>query len=79
MGLTLFWLEKGLLTAGIIFILLGIVQYGRRSRDWSGIATMFYKRIPMSVDEFKHYRLGIALVVMAFVVKIVVLTLWPGL
>ena len=79
MGLALFWLEKGLLAVGVIFILLGIIQYGRRTQDWSGIATMFFKRIPMSVDEFKRYRLGIALVVMAFVVKIIVLTLWPGL
>lgn len=79
MGFALFWLEKGLLVTGIIFILLGVIQYGRRSHDWAGVATMFFKRVPLSVEEFRRYRLGIALVVMAFVVKIVVLTLWPGL
>ncbi|MGX9416382.1 hypothetical protein ACWU4D_03420 [Vibrio sp. WJH972] len=79
MGLVLFWFEKGLLTFGVIAILLSIVQYGIRTRDWGGIATMFFKRVPMSVDEFRRYRLGIAMVIMAFVIKVITLTFWPGL
>lgn len=79
MGISLFWLEKGMLVTGIVFILLGIVQYGRRSQDWAGVATIFFKRVPMSIEEFKRYRLGVALVVMAVVIRIIVLTLWPTL
>jgi hypothetical protein len=79
MGITLFWLEKGMLVVGILFILFGIIQYGRRSHDWAGVATIFFKRVPMSVEEFKRYRLGVSLVVMAVALRIIVLTLWPTL
>lgn len=44
-----FWTEKLLLLAGVLFIITGIVQYGRRSQDWKGVVTMFYKRVPMSL------------------------------
>ncbi|GLO63742.1 hypothetical protein MACH09_42500 [Vibrio sp. MACH09] len=77
METSLFWIEKGFLIVGIIFVLTGIMQYGKRSNDWKGVATMFYKRVPMSVAEFKWYRLGISMVVFAFVLKIIILTLWP--
>lgn len=77
MGIALFWLEKGMLVTGILFILFGIIQYGRRSQDWSGVATIFFKRVPMSVGEYKQYRFGVSLVVMAVVLRIIVLTLWP--
>lgn len=79
MGSTLFWLEKAILIAGIVFILVSISQYGRRSRDWSGVVMIFFKRVPMSVNEYKHYRLGVAMVVMAVVLRIIVLTFWPSL
>jgi len=77
MDTTLFWIEKGVLLAGIIMVLTGITQYGRRSHDWKGVVTMFYRRIPMSVSEYKWYRLGIALLVCAVVLRIIVLTFWP--
>jgi hypothetical protein len=79
MDLALYWLEKVILIIGILFILIGIIQYGRRSKDWSGVATMFFKRVPMSVDEFRRYRFGVALVILAVVLKIIMLTLWPNL
>ncbi|QXO15890.1 MULTISPECIES: hypothetical protein [Vibrio] len=78
METTLFWIEKAVLVAGIVFVLTGITQYGKRSHDWKGVVTMFYKRIPMTVAEYKWYRLGIAMVVFAVVLRIIVLTLWPG-
>ncbi|MDG3085663.1 hypothetical protein P7F88_05925 [Vibrio hannami] len=77
MEASMFWIEKTVLLLGVVFILTGIVQYGKRSTDWKGVATMFYKRIPMSISEYKWYRLGIALVVFAFVLRIITLTLWP--
>jgi hypothetical membrane protein len=73
----MFWVEKIVLTAGVLLILTGIWQYGRRSHDWRGVITMFYKRIPMNVSEYKWYRLGVSLVVFAVVLRIVSLTLWP--
>lgn len=74
---SLFWVEKGFLLVGIIFVLTGIMQYGKRSHDWKGVVTMFYKRIPMSVAEYKWYRLGVSLIVFAVVLRVIVLTLWP--
>lgn len=77
MEVSLFWIEKGFLLVGIICVLTGVIQYGKRSSDWRGVATMFYKRIPLSVAEYKWYRLGISMVVFAVLLRIVVLTLWP--
>lgn len=77
MEYSLVWIEKGFLLVGIMFVLTGILQYGRRSADWKGVATMFFKRIPMSIAEYKWYRLGISLIVFAVVLRILILTLWP--
>ncbi|EEX39976.1 hypothetical protein [Vibrio furnissii] len=78
METALFLIEKGLLIGGILFVLTGITQYGRRSHDWKGVATMFYKRIPMTIAEYKWYRLGIAMMVCAFVLRIILLMIWPN-
>ncbi|ASU23768.1 hypothetical protein CCZ37_14330 [Vibrio qinghaiensis] len=75
----LFWAEKGILLLGIIFILMSIVRYSKRSHDWKGVITMFYRRIPMSIEEYKWYRLGVALIVVAIVLRITLLTFWPAL
>ncbi|SJN59032.1 hypothetical protein VR7878_03180 [Vibrio ruber DSM 16370] len=77
MVVTLFWLEKLLLTLGIILIVMSMIRYGRRSQDWRGVATMFFKRIPMTIEEYRRYRFGVALVVLAVLLRIVTLTLWP--
>ncbi|WNJ97802.1 hypothetical protein RND59_16885 [Vibrio ruber] len=77
MVVTLFWLEKSLLTLGIILIVMSMIRYGRRSQDWRGVATMFFKRIPMTIEEYRRYRFGVALVVLAVLLRIVTLTLWP--
>lgn len=77
MDIALFWIEKSILVIGIIFVLTGITQYGRRSHDWKGVTTMFYKRVPMSISEYKWYRLGISLLVCAVLLRIILLTLWP--
>jgi hypothetical protein len=77
MVVTLFWLEKSMLTLGIILIVMSMIRYGKRSQDWRGVATMFFKRIPMTIEEYRRYRFGVALVVLAVLLRIVILTLWP--
>ncbi|QMV16920.1 hypothetical protein [Vibrio spartinae] len=77
MVVTLFWLEKSMLTLGIILIVMSMIRYGKRSQDWRGVATMFFKRIPMTIEEYRRYRFGVALVVFAVLLRIVTLTLWP--
>jgi membrane-bound ClpP family serine protease len=79
MDSTLYLLEKILLTLGILVLLTSMVRYGKRTSDWKGVAMMAFKRVPMSAVEFRYYRLGVALVILAVVLKIVVLTLWPTL
>lgn len=74
----LFWAEKGMLVLGIILVLTSVAQYGKRSHDWKGVITMFYKRIPLSISEYKWYRLGVAFIVVAVVLRILLLTLWPN-
>ncbi|MDW6005147.1 hypothetical protein [Vibrio mangrovi] len=77
MVVTLFWLEKAILILGILLILMSMIRYGRRSQDWRGVATMFFKRIPMTIEEYRRYRFGVALIVVAVLLRIVILTLWP--
>lgn len=55
MDAVLFGLEKVLLLLGVACFLTGIIRYGKRSQDWKGIVTMFYKRIPMSIAEYRWY------------------------
>ncbi|MEO9494741.1 MAG: hypothetical protein ABJG42_09665 [Vibrio splendidus] len=78
MEVGLFWAEKGMLVLGALFVFTSMMQYGRRSSDWKGVITMFYKRIPMSIAEYKWYRLGIALLVFAVVIRFALLILWPS-
>ncbi|MBF9002079.1 hypothetical protein [Vibrio nitrifigilis] len=77
MAETLFWVEKSILVLGILCLITSMIAYGRRSHDWQGVITMFFKRVPLSIGEFKWYRLGITLVILAVILRIVVLTLWP--
>ena len=78
MELGLYLAEKGLLIIGIIFILTSLYQYGKRSQDWKGVVTVFFKRVPMSVSEYKWYRSGIMLVLAAALMRIVLLSVWPS-
>ncbi|EIO3937006.1 hypothetical protein D8T49_09315 [Vibrio vulnificus] len=77
MEVGLYMLEKAILLLGILFVLTGVIQYGKRSQDWRGIATMFYKRIPMSISEFKWYRLGIGLCLFAVVMRFGLMIIFP--
>ncbi len=77
MDVTLFWIEKAILLAGMLLVLTSITLYGRRSHDWKGAVTLFCKRVPMTVSEYKWYRMGIALLVCAVILRIIVLTFWP--
>lgn len=77
MEVVLFGLEKTVLLVGIVCVLTGIIRYGQRSQDWKGIITMFYKRIPMSIAEYKWYRLGVTMIIFAIVLRIVLLIFWP--
>ncbi|EEX64385.1 hypothetical protein [Vibrio metoecus] len=74
MDMALFWVEKLMLVGGILLVLTGIMRYGRRSQDWKGVVTMFYKRIPMTVEEFKWYRLGISCILFAVILRVLIQT-----
>ncbi|MDO6582053.1 hypothetical protein Q4491_11955 [Photobacterium sp. 2_MG-2023] len=66
-----------LLLSGVTLILTSMVQYGRRTRNWGGVMTMFYKRVSMTAIEFKFYRSGVAAVILAIVLRMVNLIFWP--
>jgi len=74
---SLFWIEKGFLIFGVVFVMTSILLYGLRSHDWKGVVTMFFKRIPLSIAEYKWYRLGISLVVFAVILRVLIAFLWP--
>ena len=65
------------LLGGLSMIMMGIAQYGRRTQDWGGVVRMFYRRIDMTVAEYKWYRLGVSCVVVAVIVRVVNFTVWP--
>ena len=69
--------EYLLIMAGLAMTGAGIVLYGRRTHDWSGVVKMFYKRIGMSVEEYKWYRLGVSALILGVVVRVVNLIFWP--
>ncbi|EOX1482066.1 hypothetical protein ACPDZ9_000634 [Vibrio cholerae] len=79
MEIVLFWVEKLILVSGILLVLIGVMRYGRRSQDWKGVVTMFYKRIPMTIEEYKWYRLGVSCIVFAIILRIALLTFWPAI
>ncbi|EEN99680.1 hypothetical protein D0810_04780 [Vibrio cholerae] len=79
MEIVLFWVEKLILVSGILLVLTGVMRYGRRSQDWKGVVTMFYKRIPMTIEEYKWYRLGVSCIVFAIILRIALLTFWPAI
>lgn len=69
--------EKSILVIGIGLILMSLYQYGRRSQDWKGVVTVFYKRVEMTAQEFKFYKLGVSMVIFAVILRIAALTFWP--
>ncbi|WP_299012935.1 hypothetical protein [uncultured Photobacterium sp.] len=66
-----------LLVFGLMFITMGVGQYGWRTADWGGVVKMFYQRICMNTSEYKWYRLGVSSFVFGVIVRIVNLTIWP--
>ena len=70
--------EYLLILAGLAMVVNGIIIYGRRTSDWTGVLKMFYNRIGMAVEEFKWYRLGVASSILGVIIRIVNLTLWPA-
>ncbi|MFV0575270.1 MAG: hypothetical protein ACK5NC_07675 [Vibrio sp.] len=77
MELTFVILEKSFLICGICCVLYSLFVYGKRSQDWKGAVTAFYKRVDMTVEEFKFYKIGVSLLVFAVIFRIGILTLWP--
>ncbi|ACH64042.1 hypothetical protein [Aliivibrio fischeri] len=61
---------------GIVSILVSITQYSRRTSDISGAFMLFVKRIEMSVNEYKWYRIGISVLILGVAIRIIKLTLW---
>lgn len=68
--------QKILISLGGLCILMSIVLYARRTSDIGGSVMLFVKRIEMSVNEYKWYRIGISSFVLGVVVKVIHLTLW---
>lgn len=71
------FIEKTILIAGVGLILLSLFEYGKRSQDWKGMVTVFFKRVEMTVREFKFYKFGVSLVIFAVVLRVAALTFWP--
>ncbi|HCH01399.1 MAG TPA: hypothetical protein DEV85_05845 [Vibrio sp.] len=69
--------EKAVLLSGIACVLFSLFEYGKRSQDWKGVVTVFYKRVNMTVSEFKFYKFGVSLLVFAVVFRIAILTIFP--
>ncbi|MUL08902.1 hypothetical protein [Aliivibrio fischeri] len=61
---------------GMVCILVSITQYSRRTSDISGAVMLFVKRIEMSVNEYKWYRIGISVLILGVTIRIIKLTLW---
>ncbi|MCE7555907.1 hypothetical protein [Aliivibrio fischeri] len=61
---------------GMVCILVSITQYSRRTSDISGAVMLFVKRIEMSVNEYKWYRIGISILILGVAIRIIKLTLW---
>ncbi|UTV30233.1 hypothetical protein [Photobacterium atrarenae] len=74
---TLQFAEIILIACGLMLITRSIFQYGKRTRDWTGVAKMFYQRVSMNVAEYKAYRLGVSAFILGVIIRIVNLTLWP--
>nr|WP_198160276.1 MULTISPECIES: hypothetical protein [Photobacterium] len=77
MEATMKFIEIIFLVSGMMFISTGIIQYGRRTSDWFGVIRMFYRRISMSVVEYKWYRSGVACFVLGVIARVANLTFWP--
>ncbi len=77
MEMLLVGVEKVLLLIGIGGVLFSLYEYGKRSQDWKGVITVFYKRVDMTVHEFKFYKLGISLLLFAAVLRVGILTFYP--
>lgn len=69
-------LENLLIGGGIISLLFAITQYGRRTSDWGGACILFVKRIELSIQEHKWYRIGVTSFFLGVVVRILNLTFW---
>ncbi|OCH14815.1 hypothetical protein A6E05_03770 [Aliivibrio sp. 1S165] len=63
-------LENLLIGIGVICLLLAITQYGRRTSDWGGACILFVKRIDLSIQEHKWYRIGVSTFFLGVVVRI---------
>lgn len=69
-------LENLFIASGIISLLLAISLYGKRTADWGGACLLFVKRIDLSIQEHKWYRIGVSLFFIGVLVRILNLTLW---
>ncbi|GLT13742.1 hypothetical protein [Vibrio algivorus] len=77
MEMALVIIEKSILLIGIACVLFSLFEYGKRSQDWKGVVTVFYKRVDMTVNEFKFYKFGVSLLVFAVIFRIAILTFFP--
>ena len=64
-------LEFVLFISGILLILVALIKYTRRSQDYQSFWRVFVNRLKegFSIAEFKLYRLGVALLIFALLVR----------
>lgn len=74
---TMSFAEMILIVSGLLLITKSVMQYGKRTSDWSGVVKMFYKRVGMDTAEYKWYRLGVSCFVVGVIVRVVNLIFWP--
>ncbi|MDX1302910.1 hypothetical protein [Photobacterium sp.] len=75
--ITMNYAEILLLVTGLLLITKSLFQYGKRTRDWSGLAMMIVKRVGMDTAEYRWYRLGVSYFVAGVVIRIANMIFWP--
>lgn len=70
MNQLLFTLEPFLFWGGMIVYFASLGLYGNRTSDWNAILRFWQPMIRFSVLEFKVNRTGLALMILAVVIRI---------
>ncbi|MDD9197217.1 hypothetical protein PVK62_15425 [Aliivibrio sp. S3MY1] len=68
-------LENLFIASGVFSLLLAISLYAKRTADWGGACLLFVKRIDLSIQEYKWYRIGVSVFIIGVLIRILNLTL----
>jgi hypothetical protein len=61
--------EKIALVAGLLVVMMAYARYWQRTRDTRGLLTFWRREMTLTVSEFKWQRAGIALLLVAVVLR----------